>query len=164
MRKIDIPPRGSSRDEVLSKLESMKSDDTNWADGRMFSLIYNAGEEVREVAREAFNLYFMENGLSPFAFPSLRKLEVEVSASQLDDLGMAIDFKHIKQAARELGGELDHRYLNEIPPFDKINPTAENIAAYLYKGIGDKVNNEHIQVCAVTLWETERACVRYTEE
>ena len=92
------------------------------------------------------------------------KLEVEVSASQLDDLGMAIDFKHIKQAARELGGELDHRYLNEIPPFDKINPTAENIAAYLYKGIGDKVNNEHIQVCAVTLWETERACVRYTEE
>lgn len=92
------------------------------------------------------------------------KLEVEVSASQLDDVGMAIDFKHIKQAARELGGELDHRYLNEIPPFDKINPTAENIAAYLYKGIGDKIDNEHIQVCAVTLWETERACVRYTEE
>ncbi|NNG14008.1 MAG: 6-carboxytetrahydropterin synthase QueD [Gammaproteobacteria bacterium] len=92
------------------------------------------------------------------------KLEVEVSASQLDDVGMAIDFKHIKQAARELGGELDHRYLNEIPPFDKINPTAENIAAYLYKGIGDKINNEHIQVCAITLWETERACVRYTEE
>lgn len=92
------------------------------------------------------------------------KLEVEVSASQLDDVGMAIDFKHIKQAARELGGELDHRYLNEVPPFDQINPTAENIAAWLYKGIGDKVNNEHIQVCAVTLWETERACVRYTEE
>lgn len=92
------------------------------------------------------------------------KVEVEVSATQLDDVGMAIDFKHIKQAARELGGELDHRYLNEIPPFDQINPTAENIAAWLYKGIGDKINNEHIQVCAITLWETERACVRYTEE
>jgi 6-pyruvoyltetrahydropterin/6-carboxytetrahydropterin synthase len=92
------------------------------------------------------------------------KVEVEVSASQLDDIGMAIDFKHIKRAAREVGGELDHRYLNEIPPFDQVNPTAENIAAWLYKGIGDKINNEHIQVCAVTLWETERACVRYTEE
>ncbi len=92
------------------------------------------------------------------------KVEVEVIASQLDDIGMAIDFKHIKQAARDVGGELDHRYLNEIPPFDQINPTAENIAAWLYKGIGDKINNEHIQVCAITLWETERACVRYTEE
>jgi 6-pyruvoyltetrahydropterin/6-carboxytetrahydropterin synthase len=92
------------------------------------------------------------------------KVEVEVSATQLDDIGMAIDFKHIKQAARDVGGELDHRYLNEIPPFDQVNPTAENIAAYLYKGIGDMINNEHIQVCAVTLWETERACVRYTEE
>jgi 6-pyruvoyltetrahydropterin/6-carboxytetrahydropterin synthase len=92
------------------------------------------------------------------------KVEVEVSASQLDDIGMAIDFKHIKQAAREVGGKLDHRYLNEIPPFDQVNPTAENIAAYLYKNIGDMINNEQIQVCAVTLWETERACVRYTEE
>ena len=92
------------------------------------------------------------------------KVEVEVSATQLDNVGMAIDFKHIKQAARDVGGELDHRYINEVPPFDQINPTAENIAAYLYKGVGDKINNEHIQVCAITLWETERACVRYTEE
>ena len=69
------------------------------------------------------------------------KVEVEVSASKLDDVGMAIDFKQIKRAARELGDVLDHRYLNEIPPFDTINPTAENIAAWLYKGIGDKINN-----------------------
>ena len=92
------------------------------------------------------------------------KLEVEVSATQLDDTGMAIDFKHIKRAARELGDQLDHRYLNEIPPFDQINTTAENIAAHPYKGIGNKINNEHIQVCADTLWETERAWARYTEE
>ena len=92
------------------------------------------------------------------------KVEVEVSATQLDDVGMAIDFKKIKLAAREVGDMLDHRYMNEVEPFDKINPTAENIAAWLYKGIGEKINNEHIQVCAITLWETERACVRYTEE
>ena len=92
------------------------------------------------------------------------KLEVEVSATQLDKVGMVIDFKQIKKAAREVGDVLDHRYINEIAPFDEINPTAENIAAWLYKGIGEKINNEHIQVCAITLWETERACVRYTEE
>lgn len=92
------------------------------------------------------------------------KVEVEVSATRLDEVGMVIDFKRIKLAAREVGDVLDHRYINEIPPFDKINPTAENIAAWLYKGIGEKINDEHIQVCAITLWETERACVRYTEE
>ena len=91
------------------------------------------------------------------------KLEVEVVASQLDSVGMGVDFKVIKQAARRLGGELDHRYLNDIAPFDKLNPTAENIAAHLYQGLSDELNNEHIQISAVTLWETERACVRYTE-
>ncbi len=87
MRKLDIPPKGGSRDEILSKLESMKSDDTDWVGGRMFSLIYNAGDEVREIAREAFDLYFMENGLSPFAFPSLKKLEIEVIAMTASLLG-----------------------------------------------------------------------------
>ena len=92
------------------------------------------------------------------------KVEVELCARTLDEIGMGLDFKVIKQAARDLVGELDHRYLNEIPPFDRINPTAENIAAYLYRGLTEKLNDERVQISAVTLWETERACVRYTEE
>jgi 6-pyruvoyltetrahydropterin/6-carboxytetrahydropterin synthase len=59
------------------------------------------------------------------------KVEVEVEATALDAVGMGIDFKDIKHAARELTGQLDHRYLNDIPPFDEVNPTAENIAAFL---------------------------------
>lgn len=92
------------------------------------------------------------------------KLEVEVDATALDDLGMGVDFKVIKNAARQLAGTLDHRYLNDIPPFDTINPTAENIAAFFYQGLGETLNNGRVRVRAVTLWETERACVRYTEE
>ncbi len=92
------------------------------------------------------------------------KVEVEVLSRSLNELGIAIDFKRIKQVARDICGELDHRYLNEIPPFDKINPTAENIAAYLYGRIGEKINSESVQVAAITLWETDNASVRYTEE
>jgi 6-pyruvoyltetrahydropterin/6-carboxytetrahydropterin synthase len=92
------------------------------------------------------------------------KVEVEVEADALDTVGMGIDFKAIKQAARELTDTLDHRYLNDIPPFDTVNPTAENIAAHLYRGLGERLNSEHVRVRAVTLWETERACVRYTED
>lgn len=92
------------------------------------------------------------------------KVEVEVTAVQLDELGMAIDFKEIKKAARLAAGELDHRYLNEIPPFDELNPTAENIAHHLYRRLSEELNSERVKVSAITLWETERACVRYTEE
>jgi len=59
---------------------------------------------------------------------------------------------------------LDHRFLNEIPPFDTQNPTAENLAAYLYRGLSDELNTEHVKVDAITVWETERACVTYTED
>lgn len=91
------------------------------------------------------------------------KVEVEVQASQLDDVGMGIDFKEIKQATRRITDELDHYYLNDIPPFDRVNPTAENIASYIYQAVSELINSERVTVKAVTLWETERACVRYEQ-
>jgi len=92
------------------------------------------------------------------------KVEVEVQADSLDKLGMVLDFKIIRQAARKVGDELDHQYINEIPPFDQLNPTAENIAAYFFRRLAEELNDTRARVHAVTLWETERACVRYTEE
>ncbi|NOX76038.1 MAG: 6-carboxytetrahydropterin synthase QueD [Gammaproteobacteria bacterium] len=92
------------------------------------------------------------------------KVEAEVEARRLDEVGMAIDFKTIRRQVRELTDVLDHRYLNEIEPFDKTNPTAENIAAFIFSGLSAALNNGRIHVKAITLWETERACVRYTED
>ncbi|AOU98582.1 6-carboxytetrahydropterin synthase QueD [Acidihalobacter yilgarnensis] len=92
------------------------------------------------------------------------KLEAEVQATALDKVGMAVDFKVIKRAAREIAGELDHRYLNELEPFVQINPTAEHIAAYLFSRLAERINTDCVRVSAITLWETERACVRYSEE
>jgi 6-pyruvoyltetrahydropterin/6-carboxytetrahydropterin synthase len=93
------------------------------------------------------------------------KVETEVEASSLDQVGMGIDFKTIRRMVRALTDRLDHRYLNEITPFDEINPTAENIAAYLFRGLAREFDdNEHLRIKAITLWETERACVRYTED
>ncbi len=90
------------------------------------------------------------------------KIEVEVAAEQLDALGMGVDFKVIKNATRALAKKLDHRYLNDIEPFNKVNPTAENIAAFFYQGLSKTLNNERVRVSSVTMWETERACVRYS--
>ena len=92
------------------------------------------------------------------------KTEVEVESSKLDDVGMVLDFKEIKQATKEITRELDHQYLNDLEPFKTVNPTAENIAAHIYKALVSKLNTDDIRVKAVTLWETDRACVRYTED
>ena len=92
------------------------------------------------------------------------KVELEAIATPLDETGMGVDFKKMKNAANEVGDRLDHRYLNELEPFTEINPTAENIAAYMYREISNLLNSESIKVSAVTIWETDRACVRYSEE
>ncbi len=92
------------------------------------------------------------------------KVETEAVASKLDEIGMAVDFKTLKNAANEVGDQMDHYYLNDLPAFKEINPTAENIAAYMYKEIAARINNDRIKLSAITLWETERACVRYSEE
>jgi glutamate/tyrosine decarboxylase-like PLP-dependent enzyme len=72
-----IPEKGLSKDRVLELLRAMKKDDANYRDARMFGLIYNAGEDVEEMAREAYSAYMFENALSPFAFPSLLRMETE---------------------------------------------------------------------------------------
>ena len=92
------------------------------------------------------------------------RVEIEVEASALNALGMAMDFKTIKQAARTVAAELDHRHLNEIKPFDEINPTAENTAAYFYRGLSGLLNGPTVRVAAVKIWETDTAAAAYSEE
>ncbi len=91
-------------------------------------------------------------------------VEVEIRAAALDEIGMAIDFRTIRQTAREVTAELDHQYLNELEPFTRINPTAENIAAYCFDAIGSRLNQTGVSVEAVTVWENARSCVRYSEK
>jgi 6-pyruvoyltetrahydropterin/6-carboxytetrahydropterin synthase len=92
------------------------------------------------------------------------KVEVLVNAQDLDGIGMGLDFADIKTATKDVIGALDHRNLNDIPPFDQQNPTAENISAFLYQQLSQRLNTARVKVAAVTLWETERACVTYQED
>jgi len=96
------------------------------------------------------------------------KIEAEVVAHELDEIGMAIDFKEIKREVRAIAKELDHYYLNDLEAFQEINPTAENIARYFFMELSQRLNSVSnkrpgITVSSITLWETERACVRYSE-
>jgi glutamate/tyrosine decarboxylase-like PLP-dependent enzyme len=78
MTRIPIPPQSQSKQAVLDAMKAARDHDVKWREGRVFSLVFNAGDEVSEVLKEAYQLYFSENGLNPTAFPSLKKFETEV--------------------------------------------------------------------------------------
>ena len=91
------------------------------------------------------------------------QVEVSVCSQVLDGNGIAIDFREIKKQTKLVIKRVDHQYLNEIEPFDVLNPTAENIAKYFFDEVGLLVNNENVKVKDVVIWETPRSAVTYSE-
>lgn len=91
------------------------------------------------------------------------KVEVQVLAENLNEVGIAIDFKELKRLTDETIYLLDHTFLNEIPPFNELNPSSENIARYIYFSIKDKLNQYPVKLESVTVWESEHASATYFE-
>lgn len=103
------------------------------------------------------------------------KVELEVEARAVDDIGMAIDFTLLESVAASIAQELDHRLLNEIPPFNEVNPTAENLGAYFWtrasRALAKRVKTAEgaaevargVRLRAVTVRENDRTSVTYTE-
>jgi 6-pyruvoyltetrahydropterin/6-carboxytetrahydropterin synthase len=88
------------------------------------------------------------------------KVEVHARGRKLDQVGMLIDFTDLKAATKQVVDYLDHRNINDLPPFDReINSTAEEIAAYFLREVGAQLNNDRIQVYKVRLWETDNCVV-----
>jgi len=92
------------------------------------------------------------------------QVEVSVCSEVLDDNGIAIDFREIKKQTKLVIKRLDHQYLNEIKPFDVLNPTAENIAKYFFEEVGLLINSDNVKVKKVLIWETPRSSVTYSEQ
>lgn len=93
------------------------------------------------------------------------KVEAIVRGGTLDELGMLVDFKHVKGALTAILDTMDHRYLNELEPFRKENPTAERLAAYIYGALKkSEVRWADGKLHAIRVWESPRASVTYSEE
>jgi 6-pyruvoyltetrahydropterin/6-carboxytetrahydropterin synthase len=69
---------------------------------------------------------------------------------------MAMDFRAMKGALHGILSSLDHKYLNEIPPFDERNPSSENIARYIFEEMEGKVPSP-ARLCRITVWESDDA-------
>ncbi len=84
-----------------------------------------------------------------------------VECSELDELGMGIDYKIMKTELKAALEPWDHYNLNDVAPFDEINPTSENVAAELYKEMSKRLDNERLTVSRIEISETCAAKVTY---
>jgi 6-pyruvoyltetrahydropterin/6-carboxytetrahydropterin synthase len=88
---------------------------------------------------------------------------VHVAAGELDALGMVIDFAALKAALSEVLGPFDHRVINEVPPFDQRNTTAELLAEYVYRQMAERLDDDRVRVRRVEVWENDSSCARFEE-
>ena len=91
------------------------------------------------------------------------KVDVTVTARELDKAGLGIDFKLLKKETRDLLQTLDHKYLNQLAPFLEASPSSEQIARHLYGEISRRLNSDNITVQDVTVWESDVARATYYE-
>ena len=96
-------------------------------------------------------------------------VEIELEGETLNELGILVDFKDIKKALnRETTDYFDHFLMNELKPFDEINPTAENLARHIYQSILPDMRNMGIlgvvELNRVTVWESPESAATYYEK
>ena len=92
------------------------------------------------------------------------RVVVKVNASRLYDIGIAYDFVELKQHLGNILVRFDHTCLNEVSPFDEINPSSENIAATIYDELKLKLTGAPVLVSCVEVWESPQSGIAYTPD
>jgi len=90
------------------------------------------------------------------------RIKLDIQCDTLDDTGIAIDFTNLDKKLWEVINPFDHQLINSIPPFDKLNPTAENLVKYFYDQLQTSLADE-VSIKKVSLWETDEYMVSYEE-
>lgn len=94
------------------------------------------------------------------------KVVLSVKGKKLNDIGLLIDFHELKDILKKITGLLDHKNINEIPPFDKLNPSSELIAEFICNKTCEELKkiSDHIEVESVTVWESGTSRCTYIPE
>jgi 6-pyruvoyltetrahydropterin/6-carboxytetrahydropterin synthase len=90
------------------------------------------------------------------------RCQVTVEAPDVDSNGLLVDFVELKKVVHGVLDRMDHQWLNEFPPFDALNPSAENMAKYIYDEVSQGLKTRpEVRVGAIRLWETDTASATY---
>ncbi len=92
------------------------------------------------------------------------RVRITLEGPQLDNIGLLVDFTRIKQILRGVIAGLDHQFINDLEPFETVNPSAENLAKYFYDQISGQLHGDlppGARVRDVILWETDTSRAQY---
>jgi 6-pyruvoyltetrahydropterin/6-carboxytetrahydropterin synthase len=89
------------------------------------------------------------------------RVQVTIEGETLDSAGLLVDFVDLKRLLHAVIDRLDHEFLNDVPPFDRLNPTAENMAKYFHDEIGKDLGEPRVRVAGVKVWETDTSIATY---
>jgi 6-pyruvoyltetrahydropterin/6-carboxytetrahydropterin synthase len=92
------------------------------------------------------------------------KVQVMVAGPELNSIGLLMDFVELRGAIKALVERLDHRFLNDLSPFDQLNPSAENLAKYFADILSPHVQQQGLRLSRVTVWETDTTSATYRPE
>ncbi len=92
------------------------------------------------------------------------RVVVKVKSSGVDEIGMAYDFVVLKQHLASILSKFDHTCLNDVPPFEKINPSSENIATAIYNELHPKLAGAPVSISGVEVWESPQSGVSYSPD
>ena len=171
-RAEDLLRSQSSAEEVraLGMSELMIERVFGQAPGNDAGRIAGATQKQRYVVRvearfEAAHFLREYRGISEPLHGHSYKVEAELAAARggVDADAIAVDFVSARRKLEVLAKRLDYGCINDVAPFDKINPSAENIAQWFAQELGAAVADEHARVVAVTIWEGPVNSVRYEQ-
>ena len=92
------------------------------------------------------------------------RVVVRVRAAEVDDIGLAYDFVELKRQLGDILSRFDHTCLNDVSPFDKINPSSENIASTIYSELQPKLAGAPVSLACVEVWESPQSGVAYSPD
>lgn len=92
------------------------------------------------------------------------KIRISILCRELDEIGLALDYKVIKAALAEVLNELDHSYLNDVTALAGINPTSENLARHIFQQMTKAISKPGATVSEVEIYESEKSSVIYTND
>lgn len=124
-------------------------------EGKMYNLTieteFAAAHRIKEAGGKCENLH-----------GHTWKVQVTLQGKKLDERGILIDFREVKEIVKKSLDKLDHQYLNEV--LKNIEPTTENIAKYLFEKLEKELNLERVKLSKVKVGESDKTWVSYSEE
>jgi 6-pyruvoyltetrahydropterin/6-carboxytetrahydropterin synthase len=90
------------------------------------------------------------------------RVRITIAGERLNSIGLLVDLLEVKRLMGEVIEYLDHRFINDLPPFDALNPSAENIAKYFHDRVGAELRSDPpVRISEVRVWETDTSIAAY---